>query len=120
MSETRIEGQPSNPPRRAGDGNVPIAVGVVKGRVHMEFPPGQDWAAMDPENCRVIAEGLARAAYEASYGIKPPDSISQLADEKRLRIVNRLALVIGSMGSDGRSNADIANTVLDVVMREMT
>lgn len=118
--QTQITGTPSNPPKRLGDGNVPVALGVVKGRVHWELPPGQDWCAMDPENARQIAEGLAKAAYEARYGVKPADGVSRLATDKRLQMVSRVALVAGSLAREGKNNVQIAEAVVDVILREIT
>jgi hypothetical protein len=116
----RIAGQVSDPPRRLGDGNVPIAIGVIRGRVHMELPPGHDWAVMDPENCRQIAEGLARAGYEARYGVKPSEGSSALGDDLRLRCINRVAQVAGSLSREGKNNQQIAAAVVDVLLPMLT
>lgn len=115
---TSIQGAPSSPPRRAGDGNVAIAVGVVKGRVHVELEPGKDWFAMDPENARVIAEGIAKAAYEAHYGVKPggEGGASAITDDIRMRCINRVAVVAGSLAREGKSNHEIAAGVVDVLL----
>ncbi len=118
-AQTRIQGQPSSPPRRVGDGNIDIAVGVVKGRVHVELPPGHDWFAMDPENARVIGEGLARAAYEARYGVKPSTMESRLATDRRVQMIARVRLVANSMARDGKNDLQIATAVVDVILKEI-
>lgn len=119
MSErTNIAGAPSNPPRRSGDGNIDIAVGVIKGRVHVELPPGHDWFAMDPENARQIAEGIAKAAYEAHHGVKPGGvgGASAITDDIRQKCINRAAIVADSLAREGKNNQEIAAGVVDVLL----
>lgn len=119
MAETRIVGEPSNPPRRLGDGNVDIAVGVVKGRVHVELVPGHDWFAMDAENARTIAEAVARAAYEARYGVKPTTAESRLSTDRRVQMIGRARLVANSLAQQGKNDMEIATAVVDVILKEI-
>lgn len=116
--DTRIQGTPTDPPRRPGDGNVAIAVGVVKGRVHVELEPGKDWFAMDPENARVIALAISKAAYEATYGVKPGGSegAAGITDDIRMRCINRVSLVASGMGREGKTNQEIATAVVDALL----
>ncbi len=111
MSEERID--------PADDSNVSWSIGVAKGRVEMHFPTPRTRVVMDSENARQIAEGIAKAAYEARYSRKPDESRSGLADTIRERMVTRVALVAGSMARDGKSNQEIAKAVVDIVMGEL-
>lgn len=108
----------NDPSKLTGKGDVPLAIGVVKGRVHIELPAGNNWVAMDPDNARVIAEALAKAAYEAHYGVKPGGAggASAITDDIRLRCINRVAMVAGSLAREGKSNQEIATKVVDVLL----
>lgn len=103
------------------DSDVTWAIGVVKGRVELQFLEGpRARVVMDSENARQIAEGIAKAAYEARYGKKPTEGASGLADALRERMVNRVAIVAGSMASQGKSNKEIATAVVDIIIEELT
>lgn len=101
------------------DSNVDWSIGVVKGRVEIHYHEPRRRVVMDSENARLIAEGLAKAAYEARYGTKPNEGRSRLGEELRVRMVTRVALVAGSMARDGKSNQEIAASVVDIVMSEL-
>lgn len=102
------------------ESNVTWAIGVVKGRVELQYPEGpRARVVMDSENARQIAEGIAKAAYEARYGKKPAEGASRLGEDMRTRMVNRVAIVAGSMATEGKSNKEIAQTVVDIVMAEL-
>ena len=108
-------------PNEAGirEGNVPWAIGVAKGKVQLHYPQPVQFIAMDPENARQIAEGIARAAYEARYGVKPAELGSRLSEELRVRLVHRVAVVAGSMAREGKNNMAIAQAVVDVILKEV-
>ena len=102
------------------DSNVTWAVGVVRGRVELQFTEGpRARVVMDSENARIIGEGIAKAAYEARYGKKPNEGASGLADALRERMVNRATVVGGSMASQGKSNREIAVALVDIIMGEL-
>ena len=102
------------------DSNVTWAIGVVKGRVELQYTEGpRSRVVMDSENARVIAEGIAKAAYEARYGKKPAEGASRLGEDMRARMVNRVSIVAGSMAKDMKSNRQIAEAVVDVIMAEL-
>ena len=110
----------AKPIRHDDDSNVTWAIGVVKGRVELQYLEGaRSRVVMDSENARQIAEGIAKAAYEARYGAKPAEGKSHLADAMRERMVNRIAIVAGSLAEQGKSNREIAQTVVDIVMTEL-
>lgn len=102
------------------DSNVHWAIGVVNGKVELQYLEGpRARVVMDSENARQIAEGIAKAAYEARYGTKPAEGASQLGEEMRTRMVNRVAIVAGSLAEQGKSNREIAAAVVDIVMTEL-
>jgi hypothetical protein len=113
MSETKQR-------RHDDDSNVTWAIGVVQGRVELQYLEGpRSRVVMDSENARQIAEGIAKAAYEARHGRKPDESKSNLAEAIRERMINRVAIVAGSLAEQGKSNREIAQTVVDIVMSEL-
>lgn len=103
----------------ADDSNVSWGVGVVKGRVELHFPTPRTRIVMDSENARQIAEGIAKAAYEARYGTKPAEGKSRLGEGLRVRMVSRAALIAGSMAREGKSNQQIAAAIVDRIMLEL-
>ncbi len=106
--------------RHDDDSNVTWAIGVVQGRVELQYLEGpRSRVVMDSENARQIAEGIAKAAYEARYGTKPAEGRSNLADAMRERMINRVAIVAGSLAEQGKSNREISMAVVDIVMTEL-
>ena len=102
------------------DSNVTWAIGVVKGRVELQFTEGpRARVVMDSENARLIGEGIAKAAFEARYGKKPNEGASGLAEALRERMVNRVTIVAGSMAEQGKSNREIAVAIVDIIMGEL-
>ena len=105
-------------------GNHDVALGVVGSavggrQVMMTFERPITNVVWDAENARVFAEQLAKAAYEAHTGIKPREMGSMLGQEKRLQMIHRIALVADSKAKDGKTNLQIAEAVLDVILKEV-
>lgn len=107
-------------------GQVDVALGVVKAvdsptgrRVELHFERPITRVHFDAENARQFAEQLARAAYEANYGAPPQAMGSRLTEELRLKLVSRVALVAGSLGREGKNNMEIAQAVVDVILKEV-
>lgn len=77
-----------------------------------------------PEEARQAAEALARSAYESHYGRAPDAGRSTISDMKRVALVRRVALMIGSFVRKGQvsSNPDqnqkMAVAVVDSVLSE--
>lgn len=102
------------------DSNVTWAIGVVQGKVELQYPEGpRARVVMDSENARQIAEGIAKAAYEARYGTKPAEGASRLGDELRTRMVARGTLIANTMVNEGKSNQEIVQAIVDRVMLEL-
>jgi hypothetical protein len=51
------------------DSKVEGAIGVVKGRVEIHYPQPRSRVVFDSENARMFGEMMAKAAYEARYGV---------------------------------------------------
>jgi len=77
-------------------GATSIAVGVVAGRVVMTFQKPTSEIVFDPENCRQIAEGMARAAHEAHTGQKPVNGGSAISAQMHERAVNRMVIMLNN------------------------
>ena len=73
-----------------------VAIGIEKGRVVMKFPEPKQWIAMDPENCRQIAESMARAAHEAHTGQKLMNGGSAITAQMHERAVNRMVIMLNN------------------------
>lgn len=110
------------------DGATQVAVGCENGRAVLRFPRPIDFAAFDPENGRLVAEALARACYEAHYGRPPPDNVSAVGtsvrakatSEMRDRMVNRIALMLGSMRENkGVTNGRLALELVDRIFADV-
>lgn len=105
------------------DGNHDVALGVVNqgghGRVMMTFERPITNVIWDPENARVFGEQLARASYEARYGVKPQTMGSMLGEERRLQLAHRIKLVAKSCADKGQNDLQIAVAVLDVILTEV-
>jgi hypothetical protein len=103
----------------ADDSKVEGAIGVVKGRVEIHYPQPRLRVVFDPENARIFGEMMAKASYEARYGVKPAEGTSRIGEDVRTRLVNRVAIVAGSMAREYKSNQEIATAVVDVVLKEV-
>ncbi len=97
-----------------------IALGVESGKVVMRWHEPAQEIRFDAENARVLAEAIARAAYEAHTGIRPADGPSQITEQIRQRLTTRATHVIRSMMSDHKLPAVIAVAVVDLILREAT
>lgn len=104
----------------ADNGKVDVAVGVIKGQVHWEFHRPVTFVAMDPENARTIAEATARAAFEARYGVKPPQGQTQLGDQLRVQLTARVALMLQTLVKNQTPYQRMAQEVVDACLREAT
>ena len=91
---------------------------MVKGQVILELPPGSNHVKMDPANAKAIAEAIAKASYEAHYGVKPggEGGASAITDDIRQRCINRTAMIAGSLAREGKNNAEIAAAVVDALL----
>lgn len=101
------------------DSKVEGAIGVVKGRVEIHYPQPRSRVVFDSENARQFGEMMAKAAYEARYGVKPAEGTSRLGEGLRVRMVTRGVHMINSMLKDKKSNQQIVTALVDVIMSEL-
>ena len=96
-----------------------VAVGNRDGKVVLEFPEALQWAALEPEQARLIAEAMAREAYTCFNGRPPDIKTSAIRQAIQQKLVNRVLLVMLNMQRRNRKPALIANELVDVVLREV-
>lgn len=102
------------------DGATELMVLKERGRVVLRFPEPKLWVAMDPENARLIAEAIARAAYETRFGLLAPiNGRSALSTHMRDKLARRIAIVMQSLIKDGRDPVYIATQLVEIVFKEV-
>lgn len=103
------------------NGSTQVAIGLRDGRVVMQFPQAIEWFAMDPQNAKEIAEGIARASYEAHYGRPPPESARSVIGEEKLKLLTtKVAFMLSKLAEQGRSNGYVARAIIEAVLAEAT
>ncbi len=102
-----------------------LEVDDIQGSVVIKMrPPNGDviYTRYDPQTALEIADAIGRARYHAKYGI-PRELVVSLSDQvieqKRIRLTQRCLVMIGSMLSDGKSNQQIVERLVDQVLAEM-
>lgn len=114
-------------PEEARRGKTDLVIGVEQGLVIVRFPQPMAFLAIEAENARRIAEGIAAAAYEAYTGNKPPPLQSELARQARdrftetvrVKLINRVAAMLNSESFVQMAPKDRALRVVDQVMKEL-
>ena len=101
------------------DSNVHWYIRAHQGKVDVQFGQPRLRILMDSENARVISEGIAAAAYEARYGVKPREGVSQVGEQKRVAMVTMVAKVAGTLARQGKNNMEIAQGVVDAILQEV-
>lgn len=96
-----------------------IAIGVDEGRVVMKFPEPKQWIALDPENCRLIAEAMSRAAEECATGRPAGVPGSPISDMTRLKLITRVTHIVRSMKDQHKAPQFIAAAIVDVILSEV-
>lgn len=97
------------------DGSVNVAIGVVKGQVVIEYEHPRKRVVYDAANAKMVAEQMAKAAYEAHYGVKAggQGGASAITDDMIQKCINR-AVVVGKIPPKVAS--DIVHALLPMVM----
>ena len=102
--------------------NVTVAIKGENGKVIIEFSESIRHWVTDPENCLLIAEAMAAAAFECKGGVQPagPALKASIVDRHHDKMVPRIALMLGSMRgdkkkSDGYIAEQITSTLLAAV-----
>lgn len=115
-------------------GSIETAIGVVqaggKRLVCLKYFRPVTEILFEAQNAFELAEGLARAAYEARYGKPPPANEknfgylvqqikARVTDELRNRLVQKHTFNIRSMMMQGKDPATIARETVDVLLGEV-
>jgi hypothetical protein len=101
-----------------GDANTEVAIGEEGGKVILTFSKPVRWLELDANAARRIGEQLARSSYGVTYGIEPQGSAITAA--KRQVLINRWLLVDRSMREQGRNPLFIAETLVDLLLSEVS
>lgn len=107
--------------------SVDVAIGVVDGRVVARWRDPTSEIVFDPQNAFQIGEAMARAAHEARFGVAPTDESyiagqirARVTENLRVRAINRVVLMLGSMERQGKAPGHIAAQLVDAILREVT
>lgn len=103
-----------------GKGSQKVLLSDHKGHVVLHFDEPVEWVALQPEVARNLAEAMSRSAYKANFGDTPtPVRKSNLAEQARVKLVNRVTLIVRSMRATGDEDKVIATSVVDACMNEL-
>src|SRR5690348_9413688 len=125
--------EPSQPqarkstPEEVRRGKTEVSLGVVAKQVVLKFPQAMEFVTFDPENARTFAEHLAAAAYEAHYGVRAPDSASEIArqardkftERVRVKLINRVSIMLSGEALMKMTPGERAMHIVDQVMKEV-
>lgn len=82
-------------------GTQSVQVSHKDGLVVLHFEKPVSWCALDPQTAKAAAEAIARTSYAAIFGDGPtPTAKSQITEQLRLRLRNRVAHMLRSMAKD--------------------
>lgn len=116
-------------PEEARRGKTEVGLAVIQREVVMKFPQPMEFVVFGAENARLFSENLARAAYEAHYGMAPPEHMQsvlaqeirdRITDQMRDRMIARFALVVPGMLEKKQTPGRIAMELVDILLREVT
>lgn len=103
------------------DAPLMCAIGERNGMVAMLFPVPTKEFEMGAEQARAIAEQIARSAYIVDTGMQPDaGGKSMISENLRLRARRRARLVIRSLMEQNKGSDYIADTVVDLILQELT
>lgn len=109
-------------------GNVDIAVGIEDGnKVVMHWHQAVRRIDFTPHNAFLFAEMLARTAHKAQFGDDVPADgrylaqqiKAKLTEEMRDKMVQRVALMVTSMLSQGKTHGYMALQIVDTIFAEV-
>ena len=108
-------------------GSVDVAIGVFEGKVIATWQKPTTQIVFDPQNAFQIGEAMARAAHEAKYGAPPQSDGGYIAEQvkarvtenMRVRMINRVVLMLGSMQRQKKTPGHIAMALVDAILREV-
>jgi hypothetical protein len=105
-----------------------IAIGIKEGKVVIHWHQPTNHISFDPQNAFDFGEQMARTAHKARFGEEAPNDGSYLASQIRQRItedlrdrmVVRATHVIRSQEAKGKTPADVARSVVDTILAEVS
>ena len=104
------------------EGTRTVQLSDRDGNVVMHFEKPVRWVALDPQTAMALAESMARAGYKVLSGDTPTPQKTQLTDMIRVRLINRVTLMIRTF--EGRSPKPDpkhqATEIVDRVLQEAT
>ena len=81
------------------------------------------YVALDPGQAMEIADAIAKASYHAKYGKGRPVLIGlgdMVIEQKRIKLNNRLKIMLTSMLEAGKPNSYIISQMVDACLAELT
>lgn len=104
------------------EGTHTVQISHRDGKAIMHFERPVRWCALDPATAAQFAEAFARAAYTAVAGDTPTPQHSQITDQKRVRAVREVEIMLGSFEREApRPEHKIAATrIVDACLRQFS
>ena len=81
------------------------------------------YVALDPGQAMEIADAISKASYHAKYGKDRPVLIGlgdMVIEQKRIKLNNRLKIMLTSMLEAGKPNSYIISQMVDACLAELT
>lgn len=104
------------------DQNIHMAIKGHQGKVVVEFDKDVQQWVMDPENCLLIAEAMAKAAFECQGGVKPagPALKASIVERHHSKMVPRIALMLtGMRNNKTKTDGYIAEQIVATLLAEV-
>lgn len=106
-----------------GPGTDTVQLSDYEGHVCLHFERPVSFVKLDPPTASSLAEAMARAAYKCISGDVPTTMAkSQITEQMRIRLKNRVAIMIRSMENDTPSPSyEVrAHRIVDELLKEAT
>lgn len=116
------------PLTQAGKGATACRVTAHERLVILHFPQPVEWVGLDPQTAVMVAEQMARAAFQLRHGYEPRDNADVLqseikkkaVEEVRQRMINRIVLMLRTF-QENRPPVELqAREVVDRILQEAT
>ena len=104
------------------EGTRTVQLSDRDGNVIMHFEKPVRWVALDPQTAMKLGETMARAGYKVLSGDTPTPQKTQVTDMIRVRLINRVAIMIRSFEtrSPRPEPKHQATEIVDAVLRDAT
>lgn len=77
---------------------------------------------IDPPQCMMIVEAMARSAFEADTSLKPVGDSAKagMVEQYRMTLTQRVALMLGTLRQDKmKTDGEVAQAVVEVCLKEI-